>query len=155
MQDAAEQFWMTVLFSPSEGLRMFGREKDQISFCSDAETNLVLLNRMLKIIGDVWGQESHTYSLDEIDWIQHPLAKIECTSGAINALFLYFVLSTPSAKQIQQPPSYLRPQEIRDELHHLLYSAWNWNDVTPVCKWTRKRSEHEEAPQKRRRISDQ
>lgn len=151
-----EHYWTTVKFSPEESsLSIFLQQRHKPSFISNADHSLHLVNSTLRIIGDYWGYKLLRFSLDEISWIDDPLTKIDCISGAVNAMFLLSAISSEASKQIQHLFGNLEAQEVLKDLHEVLLRACGQHRVDPTRVKRKCPAQYEESRKKQRSITDQ
>jgi hypothetical protein len=118
-------YWATVKILPLQlYLGVFVRREDQESFRRNAKANLDLINCKSGIICEYWDYEPHSYSLNEVDFINNPIRTIKCSSGPANATFVYSAISG----QIPHIPV-LKTQNVLDGLYEVLSSACGYRKV--------------------------
>jgi hypothetical protein len=112
------RYWVTIKLSPEEhSLEVFVRGKDQPSFISNKEANVVLLNRESANICNYWGYEPYSYRADEIKFVEHLITDIGLSSGVANA---WYVFSDISQQPTKSP--ILEPENVVSDLHEMLSS---------------------------------
>ena len=140
MTNIEKRYWTTVKFSPAESsLDIFVKLEDKRLFLSNVVNNLDLLNSTLQIYYNYWDYESHTFSIDEINFIEGPLTTCNCVSGVVNAMHLFSLMYGEMSNEIQHFIRNIKPQALLDGLHEvLLYACGHRKVKTTYIK--RKRS---------------
>jgi len=113
-----KEYWATIQLSENtSSLDIFVRESDRHLFTDDG---LAHLNATLQILYGASQYPPRTYSLQEINWNDDPLTKVDCVSGAVNAMFLMSIIYPEKSSQIRDLVKHQGAQAILDGLHEFL-----------------------------------
>ena len=120
--NVGESYWATLKLVPFQRpLSLFVRKKDRDRLAANRDITMATVNHECQIPHNYWGLGPCTYTMDDINFVDHPLASLEDVSGSVNAMFVHSVASQTTIEHHHL--SALRPEDIRRRFHQVLKSV--------------------------------